>query len=63
MERQLSNSGALDLNDFGLTNKPAELEHRFREHLAHSDLLRKHRLDIAASRLVVADDAVVHLPS
>lgn len=62
IERQLRQAGALDLRPYDLQRPPAELQSRFRDHLARSVLLRKNGLDSVAQALVVDADSALQLP-
>lgn len=62
MEKALRQTGTLDLNTFGLPAEPQALQQRLRDHLAGSNLLRKHSLEGVASSVTVTADSVLHLP-
>lgn len=62
MERQLRQSGSLDLNPFDLNRLPEQLQQVFRAYLADSRLLRQHGLEGAARLLNVTADKALHLP-
>lgn len=53
IERQLRHSGRLDLLPFELPGAPAEVQQRFVNHLAHSQLLRQARLEAVANAVMV----------
>lgn len=63
IERQLRQTGALDLHPFGLNRQPGEIQHRFREHLSRSELLRQSGLEGVAEDLIVHEDHRLELPS
>lgn len=62
IERQLRQTGALDLRPFDLQCSPAELQSRLREHLAQSVLLRKNGLQRVSESLVIDASGVLQLP-
>lgn len=63
IERELLQSGALDLNAFDLKSAPTALQHDLRAHLSQSVLLKKHKLEPVASQLTVAPDKRLQLPT
>lgn len=63
IERHLRTRGTLDLRGFGLEQAAQVLEQRLRDHLANSDLLRKHGLDGVATSFKLAPNCVVRLPA
>lgn len=62
IEKQLRQSGALDLAGFELTESAEALQLRFSAHLATSELLAKHGLVQVAQTLAVAPDRQLQLP-
>ncbi len=63
IERQLQQTGALELSPFQLQRQPAELQQRFRDHLADSGLLRLHGMESVADGLVLDAHEVLTLPA
>lgn len=62
IEKQLRQSGALDLNSFELMDPVEALQRRISGHLAASELLAKHGLLRAAEAVAVTTDRRSHLP-
>lgn len=62
IERQLKQTGSLDLSAYGLQAEVEDLAQRFRQHLAESRLLMKHGLQDTAGTLTVDADQQLRLP-
>lgn len=62
IERQLRQTGTLDLNAFDLRGAPLALQQDLRDHLSKSVLLKKHGLEQVAALLSVEPDSRIHLP-
>ncbi|WP_457337588.1 zeta toxin family protein [Rhizobacter sp. P5_C2] len=60
-ERQLYQTGTLDLSAFGLVSAPEVLQQRLSTHLADSELLRIHGLEGVAAGMAVGPGAVLRL--
>lgn len=62
IEKQLRQSGALNLNTFELMDSADALQERIRAHLAASELLAKHGLSQVAQVVAVGPDRQLQLP-
>lgn len=63
MERQLKQSGNVDLNVIELTGTPEQLQRNFSSRLLESQLLGKHGLQDVANALTVTQERRLELPS
>ena len=62
MERQMRETGALDLTEFDLTASREALQQRLRGHLARSTLLTKHGMSAVSDDIVVGSDMRLRFP-